>query len=444
MEDRYLKFVNSGIGKTISTNLGLPQPVSLSRYSGKEFADGKFLVGGSTNGLFTDKIKSILGGAEVETVSSLGKGDKVKGIVFDASGISISDDLKELYNFFQPVLRQVSANARVLVVGRTPEKSENPKQQTAQRSLIGFIKALGKEMRNGGIANLVYADADAADNIESSVRFFLSVKSTYVSGQFAKVENATSNELSDWSKPLNDQVILVTGAARGIGKAIAETLARDGAKIVGLDIPPAEDDLKNAMSAIGGESLALDITSPDSPKAIAKYFLDNHGGVNAIVHNAGVTRDKLLANMDDKRWDMAIDINLSSEERINDELLAQDVIKPNGRIVCVSSISGIAGNRGQVNYATSKAGVIGMVDSMKEVLKQKNITINAVAPGFIETKMTAAIPFTIREAGRRLNSMAQGGQPVDVAETISWFASPASSGVSGNVVRVCGQALIGA
>ena len=138
-----------------------------------------------------------------------------------------------------------------------------------------------------------------------------------------------------------------------------------------------------------------------------------------------------------------MNINLISQEKVNAYLLDNNVIAKNGRIICVSSISGIAGNMGQTNYAMSKAGVIGMVEGMQGELKN-GITINAVAPGFIETEMTAAIPFAIREAGRRMNSMSQGGEPVDVAEAIGWFASPASSGVKGNVVRVCGQSLIGA
>jgi 3-oxoacyl-[acyl-carrier protein] reductase len=120
------------------------------------------------------------------------------------------------------------------------------------------------------------------------------------------------------------------------------------------------------------------------------------------------------------------------------------VIRPAGRLIGVSSISGIAGNAGQTNYSTSKAGVIGMVESMAPLAAKQKLTINAVAPGFIETKMTGAMPITIREAGRRMNSMSQGGLPVDVAEAIAWFASPASGGVNGNVVRVCGQSLLGA
>ena len=110
----------------------------------------------------------------------------------------------------------------------------------------------------------------------------------------------------------------------------------------------------------------------------------------------------------------------------------------------VSSVGGIAGNRGQTNYATSKAGIIGMVAALAAVMRERRATINAVAPGFIETRMTSAMPFATREAGRRMNSLGQGGQPVDVAETIGWFAGPASAGVNGNVVRVCGQALLGA
>jgi 3-oxoacyl-[acyl-carrier protein] reductase len=120
------------------------------------------------------------------------------------------------------------------------------------------------------------------------------------------------------------------------------------------------------------------------------------------------------------------------------------VLRDGGRIVAVSSVSGIAGNRGQTNYATSKAGVIGLVDAFAAELAKRNGTINAVAPGFIETAMTGAMPLVVREGGRRLNSMLQGGLPVDVAETIAWLASPASGGVNGNLVRVCGQALIGA
>ncbi|HUC00089.1 MAG TPA: SDR family oxidoreductase, partial [Solirubrobacterales bacterium] len=228
---------------------------------------------------------------------------------------------------------------------------------------------------------------------------------------------------------------------RGIGAAIASILARDGASVVGLDVPQAGTDLRAVTDAIGGHAIELDITAADAPEQIAEELAD---GVDVVVHNAGVTKDRTIAKMPEERWAQLMEINLSSEERIDDALLDGDLLRANGRIVCVSSMSGIAGNSGQTNYAASKAGVIGMVEAMAPALAERGATINAVAPGFIETQMTAAMPIGPREAGRRLSSLSQGGLPVDVAETIAWFASPASTGINGNVVRVCGQNLLGA
>ncbi len=204
---------------------------------------------------------------------------------------------------------------------------------------------------------------------------------------------------------------LVTGASRGIGAAIAATLARDGARVVGLDVPQAADDLRAVTDAIGGEALGLDITADDAPERIAAHFAD---GVDVVVHNAGVTHDRTIAKMPEERWAQLMEINLSSEERINDALLDGKLLAANGRIVCVSSMSGIAGNSGQTNYAASKAGVIGMVEALAPELAKREATINAVAPGFIETKMTggdadrparsrppAQQPLPGRPAGRR-------------------------------------------
>ena len=180
------------------------------------------------------------------------------------------------------------------------------------------------------------------------------------------------------------------------------------------------------------------------PQRIAHHVKQKFGVVDIVVHNAGITRDRTLAKMDPSWWDAVLEVNLSSPERINDVLLERDLIRAGGRLIGVASIAGIAGTRGQTNYATSKAGVIGLVQAKAPVLRKQDITINAVAPGFIETAMTAKMPIGLREAGRRLNSMSQGGLPVDVAETIAWLASPGSGTVTGNVVRVCGQSLLGA
>jgi 3-oxoacyl-[acyl-carrier protein] reductase len=200
--------------------------------------------------------------------------------------------------------------------------------------------------------------------------------------------------------------------------------------------------LAAVANAVGGEALQLDLTTPAAPRTLVDYLTARHNGVQIVVHNAGITRDKTLARMTEDQWTAVLEINLAAQLRTTAAL--SEIMKPGGRIVSVSSVNGIAGARGQTNYAASKAGVIGFVEAYAKAFAKRDITVNAVAPGFIETAMTAAMPLVIREAGRRMNSLAQGGQPVDVAEAVAWLASPASGGVTGNVVRVCGQSIVGA
>ncbi|AWL28916.1 3-oxoacyl-ACP reductase [Acinetobacter defluvii] len=463
MTDQYQAFAKSPIGKFVIKNLGLPSPLELDRFeSASPVVKGAVLLGAAPKGLFSSEIAQVLSnihansyvGNNVElqqeaakvglTVGAFNEGDKeskFKAVIFDASGIQNSEDLIELHKFFNPISRQIQNSGRVIVIGLTPETAPTVKQAIAQRALEGFVKSVGKEFKKGIAADLILVDADAAKNLESSLRFLISPRSAYVSGQVIHVSKANVVDV-DWAKPLAGKTALVTGASRGIGEAIAHVLARDGAHVICLDVPQQQADLDRVASEIGGSTLAIDITAADAGEKI-KAAAAAQGGLDVIVHNAGVTRDKTLANMKPEMWDLVININLSAAERINDYLLANKGLNANGRIVCVSSISGIAGNLGQTNYAASKAGVIGLVKFTAPILKD-GITINAVAPGFIETQMTAAIPFAIREAGRRMNSMSQGGQPVDVAETIALFAATASTGLNGNVVRVCGQSLLGA
>jgi 3-oxoacyl-[acyl-carrier protein] reductase len=265
-----------------------------------------------------------------------------------------------------------------------------------------------------------------------------------VSGQAIRITPAAPAPPVDWDRPLDGKVAVVTGAARGIGAATAEVLARDGANVICLDVPAAGDALAGVANLVRGEALQLDLTADHAPRALADHLVARHGGVDIVVHNAGITRDRTLARMSEDQWDSVLDVNLTAQERVNSLLLGEKLFQSGGRIVAVSSVSGIAGNRGQTNYAASKAGVIGLVESLSRVVAKWSITVNAVAPGFIETAMTAAMPVLLREGGRRMNSLSQGGLPVDVAETIAWLASPASGGVTGNVVRVCGQSMLGA
>lgn len=463
MIDQYQAFTQSPIGKFVVKNLGLPSPVVLDRFEqGQPVIRGAVLVGAAPEGVLSSAIANVLSTIHADSYAgnntdiqqaaaqvglnllAFNSGDKesrFKAVIFDASGIQNSEQLNELHKFFNPIARQIEGSGRVIVVATTPESAKTVKQAIAQRALEGFVKSVGKEFKKGITAQLVYVDEGAANNLESTLRFLLSPRSAYVSGQVIRISKAEVVKV-DWNKPLAGKTALVTGASRGIGEAIAHILARDGAHVICLDVPQQQADLDRVAADISGSALGLDITAADAGEKI-KAAAQKNGGLDIIVHNAGITRDKTLANMKPELWDLVININLSAAERINDYLLENDGLNANGRIVCVSSISGIAGNLGQTNYAASKAGVIGLVKFTAPILKN-GITINAVAPGFIETQMTAAIPFAIREAGRRMNSMNQGGLPVDVAETIAWFASSASTGLNGNVVRVCGQSLLGA
>ncbi|QQQ76338.1 3-oxoacyl-ACP reductase [Saccharothrix sp. 6-C] len=444
--DRYQSFARSGLGRFVVGKLGLPDPHPLRRHSpGKPPLDGPVLVGGG--GRLADAVRAAVKSAGLDlapdpdgTGRGAADGERYGALVFDASGIDSVERLRELYEFFQPVIRSLGPCGRVVVFGTPPEQAGS---QIAQRALEGFTRSVGKELKRGGTAQLVQVAPGAETAIESTVRFLLSGRSAYVSGQVVRIGPADVEPPTDWDRPLAGKVALVTGAARGIGAAIAEVLGRDGAAVVCLDVPAQGDELSAVANRVGGTALQLDITAPDAPARIVEHLVRRHGGVDVVVHNAGITRDRTLGRMDADRWDAVVAVNLASQERVNEALLAADAVRPNGRIVGVSSIAGIAGNVGQTNYATTKAGVIGMVDSLSRRVEGR-ATVNAVAPGFIETRMTAAVPLVIREAGRRMNSLSQGGLPVDVAEAIAWFAHPASAGVTGNVVRVCGQSLLGA
>ncbi|HET8961920.1 3-oxoacyl-ACP reductase [Nocardioides sp.] len=444
MSDRYQGFVQTPIGKLLVKNLGLPNPVPLERYAdGEPLVDGTVAVGG--NGRLAESLPGILDLLGIASTQTADAADKYKGLVFDATGLSSPSELSALRDFFTPLLRSLEACPRLVVLGTPPESVEGS-ERVAQRALEGFTRSLGKELGRGGTVQLVYVAEGAEGATASTLGFLLSPKSAYVSGQVIRI-GATGEtkaaEVKDHLRPLGGKVALVTGASRGIGEQIARVLHRDGATVIGVDVPQAASELQAVMKELNGDHLTLDITAKDAPQRIAHHVKERHGGVDVVVHNAGITRDKKLANMDEDRWSSVLNVNLVAPERITRELLDQKAINDNGRIIGVASIAGIAGNVGQTNYAASKAGVIGLVDSLKDELK-KGITVNAVAPGFIETKMTAAVPLATREVGRRLNAMSQGGLPVDVAETIAWYANPGSTAVNGNVVRVCGQMMLGA
>ncbi|GIH09843.1 3-oxoacyl-ACP reductase [Rhizocola hellebori] len=419
MGDRYSSFARSGLGKPLVKRLGLPDPPKLVRWQPGQAA-GPVLLGPDGSPHQKELTKAL---QPIET-------DRYHALVFDATGLSKPEDLQALYEFFHPVARSLTPNGRVIVIGKAQESA-------AQRALDGFVRSVGKEFGRGTTAQLIRLKPGATiDGARSTLDFLLSAKSAYVSGQTIVIGPGEPGD-----GDLTGKVALVTGAARGIGAEIAAVLARDGAHVICLDVPAAGQELAKVANRVKGEALQLDLTGNGD---LAQQIQARHPQLDIVVHNAGITRDKTLAKMDQQRWESVLGVNLIAPARVTQSLLAAGLIPQGGRVIGVASIAGIAGNRGQTNYATSKAGVIGWIHELAEQLRDLGITANAVAPGFIETAMTAKMPMLVREAGRRMNSMSQGGLPVDVAETIAWFAAPGSATVTGNVVRVCGQMLLGA
>lgn len=475
MTDVLLELSKSPLARKLVSSAGLPIPMpeELARPKGpstERFLEGKTVLvtgdgaasavlagvlprAGAKTLVGTDALRSaIAASAEAfgRQVGRLPGGEqdnveRVHALVIDATAFSSTADLKQLYNFFHGYVRAIGRSGRVVVIGRPSDTAKSLEEAAVENALEGFTRSLAKEIGGkGSTANLVLVEPGAEKRLPAVLRFFLSAASAFVSAQPLRVTEGNGKAEDPWESPLAGKVALVTGAARGIGEATARILAGEGARVICLDRPDDDEATSKLAREIGGVPLLADVSDPEAAGRIASDIQRATGGVDIVVHNAGVTRDKTIARMDDKGWDMTIGINLSAIIRITQELIDTKTLRDNGRIISLSSIAGIAGNMGQTNYAASKSGVIGFTRFLAKSLASRGITVNAVAPGFIETRMTAAIPVVIREAGRRLSALGQGGQPEDVARTIAFLATPGAAGVSGQVLRVCGGALIGA
>lgn len=455
MGDFLLKLsANKSAKKTIRTlRLPLPLPPVLDRaktpWEALPLTGKTAFVGLDSAGALASVISETMVGAgghawlRGKTIEPPGR-VRPFALIYDATSLNTPDELRGLYEFFHEYVRKVPPCGRILVITRPPAETGAPLQRSARRAIEGFIRSLGKEAGRKGItAQTVHVDTGAESRLEPVLRFLLSNRSAYISGQVVHVSaHVACLAEGKYVKPLQGKVALVTGAARGIGEATARALAREGAKVIVMDRAPELPVATQVAESIQGAALACDVTEASAAGTITAHVREHYEGLDILVHNAGITRDKTLGNMSEDKWDMVLQVNLLGLLRTNEALLGS--IRDGGRIIALSSVGGIAGNAGQTNYAATKAGLIGYVQALAPSVAARGITINAVAPGFIETKMTAAMPMGTREVARRLCSLIQGGLPSDIAEAITFLASPGAAGLTGEVLRICGGNFVGA
>lgn len=450
MTDRLLSFVQHPFGRRIARALHLPQPARLQRRM--DATSDRELAGRSVLTIAPGSVgpmPSLL--AAITALGGGAAGDApIQTLAVDATGCRDIAALRALFEQAQFAVTRLAMNARVLAL--TSAATGDAAEAACAQAVNGFVRALAKEIgRRGATANVLVLQegAASAESLAGALRFFGTDRSAYVSGQvlaWRKTPEAVTNETmthETTGRAPRSRVALVTGAAGGIGMATARRLALDGLRVLCVDVPAARQPLEALAADIGGALLAADLTASDAVDELIDA-IRRLGGLDVLVHNAGITRDRTLARMAPADWDAVMAVNLTAILTIDARLEAVGLLNDGAREICLSSISGIAGNAGQTNYSATKAALIGYVAARAMALDARGGTINAIAPGFIETAMTRRMPLMVREAGRRLNSLKQGGTPEDVAEAIAFLAAPGARPLTGQVLRVCGQSLLGA
>lgn len=244
---------------------------------------------------------------------------------------------------------------------------------------------------------------------------------------------------------LAGQIALVTGASRGIGAAIAQELGKQGATVIGTATSAAGADNINASlqaASIQGKGLALDVNDAAQIEAVLKQIVSEFGDVSILVNNAGITKDTLLMRMSDEDWNAVIATNLTSVYRMSQAVLRPMMKARVGRIISISSVVGHMGNAGQVNYAAAKAGMTGFTKSLAQEVGSRNITVNCVAPGFIETDMTAELPDNIKTKMLERVPLGRLGHVNEIAATVAFLASPSAAYITGETIHVNGGMLM--
>ncbi|MCF8256407.1 MAG: SDR family oxidoreductase [Flavobacteriales bacterium] len=360
-------------------------------------------------------------------------------LLVDARHVKDEEGLKAVYGQLKDGATSVRPTGKVVLIALDPKAVTEVRTKSFQRAIEGVMRSLAKELGGkGSTVNLLRVPGDAAlEQLALPLHFFGSGRSAFITGQALTVGPTLA------AGDLKDKVCVVTGGAGGIGSATVKRLEAEGCKVIIADMPQMAEKAK-ALESANVKFFAGDLTKEQDADALLAFIKEIYGRLDVLVNNAGITRDKTLKNMPEHFWDQVIAINLTAVMQLTEKALVKGLLPDRGRIINTSSISGIAGNFGQTNYTATKAALIAFGEGLGADLKERGITVNAIAPGFIATDMVKTMPFMTRLFAERLTSLAQAGKPTDIAEAVAFLAHPAAQGITGQVLRVCGGSFLGA
>lgn len=364
-----------------------------------------------------------------------------------AEASAVLQELEQLYAMGRACAQQLPKRSRIVFVIDW-NLHNSPSGQVLAASLTGFARSLAKEFgkRGSTVHVLECVNQDSAEDCARVLAFLASPRASFLTSVHWRSESfAKRPEPAEGS--LHGRVALITGAARGIGASIAECFAREGATVGINDLPSSEKEASKTLAKLRkmGARVAFfpfDVATVEGARAMSLAVEKEFGRLDILINNAGITRDRTIKRMTPSQWQQAVNVNLGSQIYVTEALIP--LFAEQGAIVNLSSVMGLAGNFGQTNYCAAKAGVLGWTKHLQQLLADKQITVNAMAPGFIETRLTRAMPFVNREMAKQLTALLQPGLPVDVAELARFLVSADGQSINGQVVRVDGGMAIGA
>ncbi len=347
--------------------LNIPVPVppilkrNLNAFSDDELSNKEIVITGKENDFLSQLQKEFHGRIGQATIYD----ETIDGLVLSCVGMQTIEDLEDLYTNIKNTVSKIKANGRVVIVSKEDKTSVTT--FTIQKSIDAFSRALSKEIggKKGITVNqlkITNEEVTASAVVNASI-FFLSDKSSFITGQVVDVSNANTDTLTSIEGLLQGKIAIVTGGARGIGAAAARVLHREGATVIIVDVPQAADDAQALAAELNGDSYLLDISQATAAKELQKYIIEKYGKLDILVNNAGITRDKTIAKMSIDQWRSVLNVNLKAVIQLT-QIFIENGFSKDAKVVSLSSISGISGNVGQTNYSLTKAGVIGFSQAL--------------------------------------------------------------------------------